>query len=85
MGREPHVMHIGLNTQGVFSDVLNRFLPNGWRFRLPNELYFTAHGHTFDAVGIPPDIRAPFLSQKDLQAGRDRALGEAINWLTKRN
>lgn len=85
MGREPHVMRIGLNTQGVFSDVLNRSLPNGWRFRLPNELYFTAHSHTFDAVGIPPDIRVPFLSQKDLQAGRDRALDEAINWLTKRN
>jgi len=29
MGREPHVTRIGLNTQGVFSDVLGRTLPNG--------------------------------------------------------
>jgi C-terminal processing protease CtpA/Prc len=41
MGREPRVIRIGLNTQGVFSDVLNRSLPNGWRFHLPNEIYFT--------------------------------------------
>lgn len=30
LGREPHVTRIGLNTQGVFSDVPNRRLPNGW-------------------------------------------------------
>jgi len=41
MGRAPHVTQIGLNTQGVFSDVLGRRLPNGWRFGLPNEVYLT--------------------------------------------
>ncbi len=34
MGRTPHVTCIGENTQGVFSDVLGRSLPNGWRFGL---------------------------------------------------
>ncbi len=53
LGRTPRVVRIGSNTQGVFSDVLNRGLPNGWRFRLPNEIYLTSHGEAFDAKGTP--------------------------------
>ena len=34
--RAPHITRVGENTQGVFSDVLGRALPNGWRFGLPN-------------------------------------------------
>jgi hypothetical protein len=34
MGRTPHVLRIGENTQGVFCDVLGRHLPNGWNFGL---------------------------------------------------
>ena len=78
-------MRIGLSTQGVFSDVLNRSLPNGWRFGLPNEIYFTASGRAFDAVGVPPDVRVPFFDQEDLQSGRDPPLEKAIDWLTKPN
>jgi len=64
MGREPHITRIGLNTQGVFSDVLNRSLLNGWHFRLPNEVYYTAEGKSFDGAGVPPDIAAPFFRLK---------------------
>ena len=31
MERRPRVTRVGENTQGVFSDVLDRRLPNGWR------------------------------------------------------
>ena len=37
MGRTPRVTRIGENTQGVFSDVLARRLPNGWTFGLPKK------------------------------------------------
>src|SRR5712692_3632589 len=77
-GRKPQVVLIGLNTQGVFSDVLNRSLPNGWHFHLPNEVYLTANGQAFDGTGVPPDIRVPFFIGADLQSGRDAALEEAI-------
>jgi len=80
-GREPRVVVIGLNTQGVFSDVLNRSLPNGWRFHLPNEVYLTADGQTFEGTGVPPDIRVPFFTGADLLNGRDVALEEAIKRL----
>jgi C-terminal processing protease CtpA/Prc len=83
MDREPHVIRIGLNTQGVFSDVLNRSLPNGWRFHLPNEIYFTAEGKAFDAIGVPPEVRVPFFTPTDLQKGQDKALERAINELKR--
>ena len=77
-GREPCISRIGLNTQGVFSDVLNRTLPNGWRFGLPNEDFRAADGKTFDGPGIPPDIAVPVFADQDLKAGRDPGLARAV-------
>ena len=82
LGREPRVTLIGLSTQGVFSDILNRSLANGWRFHLPNEIYLTADGRAFDGTGVPPDIRVPFFSDADLQDGRDAALENATTQFT---
>lgn len=82
MGREPHVLRIGLNTQGVFSDVLGRSLPNGWHFGLPNEVYYTQDGKAFDAKGVPPDIHVRFFTPRDLLVSRDAALEEAIRQLS---
>src|SRR5262249_7237897 len=53
--RTPKVTRVGENTQGVFSDVLGRHLPNGWRFGLPNERFVT-DGRSYDGVGIAPDV-----------------------------
>jgi C-terminal processing protease CtpA/Prc len=78
LGREPRIRFIGLNTQGVFSDLLSRSLPNGWRFHLPNEIYLTSDGKAFDGFGIPPEIRVSFFSEADQQKGKDAALEEAI-------
>jgi len=77
MAREPRVIRIGQNTQGVFSDVLGRILPNGWRFGLPNEVYKTTNGEAFDGAGVPPDIRVPFFTKNDLAAAKDAALDKA--------
>lgn len=84
MGRVPHVQRIGENTQGVFSDVLNRRLPNGWRFGLPNELFLTSEGTSFDGPGIPPDEWAPVFRSDDLDSGKDPALERAMEFLASR-
>jgi hypothetical protein len=81
-GREPHVTRIGTNTQGVFSDVLVRHLPNGWIFGLPNEIYLTKEGKAFDGRGVPPDIEVPVFSVKDLASGGDSALDKALEVLS---
>ncbi|MEV0280051.1 S41 family peptidase [Streptomyces sp. NPDC050610] len=84
MGRTPHVTRIGENTQGVFSDTLDRVLPNGWRFSLPNEQFTTApgSGRSFDVTGIPPDVRTPVFTDAELDHGPDSALDRARALLT---
>lgn len=69
---------VGENTQGVFSDVWGRKLPNGWTFAVPTELYRTSSGGSFDAVGVPPHIRVDVFPNSDLEAGRDGALERAM-------
>lgn len=84
LGRKPGVMRIGENTQGVYSDVLSRRLPNGWRFGLPNEVYLTEDGKAFDGSGVSPDIAVPVFSREDLRDGRDSALEKALQVLSGR-
>ena len=83
MRRSPHIVRIGENTQGVFSDVLGRQLPNGRRFGLPNEIHRTADGTIFDLVGIPPNIEVPVLADADLAAGKDPAMASALEILSQ--
>ena len=78
MGRTPAVTRVGEHTQGVFSDVLPRSLPNGWRFGLPNERFLTEDGRTFDGPGVPAEIETPVFPAADLDAGRDSALEQAL-------
>lgn len=83
MGRTPRVTRIGENTQGAFSDVLERRLPNGWTFGLPNEVCRTADGTSFDGLGIPPDINVPVFADADVAAGKDPAIEKATQILGK--
>lgn len=85
MGRAPHIVRIGENTQGVFSDVLSRQLPNGWRFGLPNEIYRTADGKIFDLMGIPPDIEVPVFVDAEVAAGKDPAMAKALEVLGRQS
>ena len=66
----------------MFSDVLVRRLPNGWRFGLPNEIYLTKDGKAFDGAGVPPDVAVPIFPAEDLSSGRDSALDKALELLS---
>jgi C-terminal processing protease CtpA/Prc len=78
MGRRPAIARVGEHTQGVFSDVLGRVLPNGWRIGLPNELFLTEEGTSFDGPGIPPTVPVATFTKADLDAGRDPGLERAM-------
>lgn len=84
MGRTPKITRIGENTQGVFSDVLGRRLPNGWQFGLPNEVFRTPQGSTFDGPGIPPGIVVPVFADADVAAGKDPAMMKALETLGRK-
>jgi hypothetical protein len=85
LDRQPHVIRVGANTQGVFSDVLVRKLPNGWSFGLPNEIYLTKDGKAFDGAGVPPDIEVPVFPAEDLANTQDSALNKALELLTSKD
>lgn len=50
-----NITRIGSRTEGVFSDVMDRTLPNGWEFGLSNEVYQDLEGNSYEAIGVPPD------------------------------
>ncbi len=84
MGRTPSITRIGENTQGVFSDVLGRRLPNAWRFGLPNEVFRTPQGTTFDGPGIPPNVAVPVFADEDVAAGKDPGVAQALEILRRK-
>ena len=77
MNRKPKVIRVGETTQGVFSDVLGRTLPNGWRFGLANERFVT-DGRSFDNVGIVPDVTVESLTPAARASGKDAAVERAL-------
>lgn len=79
--QRPETTRIGTNTQGAFSDMQTRVLPNGWRFGLPNETYETPNGQRFEGIGIAPEIEIPSFSDDQLAQSRDLPLEAALKKL----
>lgn len=52
----PNVKTIGSNTEGIFSDILGKKLPNGWEYGLSNEIYLSADGINYEKQGLPSDF-----------------------------
>jgi len=80
MNRQPKVTRVGETTQGVFSDVLGRALPNGWRFGLANERFVT-NGKSYDHKGIAPDVEVESFTPAARATGRDAAIERALSIL----
>ncbi len=74
---------IGDTTFGCFGDVLKTAqLPNGWTFRYPCRLTTTPDGKCPEGIGIIPDILVEN-TKADIDAGRDKVLQSAVNYLSK--
>ncbi|MBX7552054.1 S41 family peptidase [Streptomyces sp. tea 10] len=82
--RPARTVRIGQPTQGVFSDVLMRNLPDGLVFGLPDEEYLTRTGRTFDGTGIPPQLTEPVFTKEEFAKNRDSAFDRAVNLLSGR-
>ncbi len=77
MDRPGRTVRVGQPTQGVFSDVLARALPNGMSVWLPNEEFLTRAGRTFDGTGIPPHLSEPVFTGEEFAENRDSAFDRA--------
>lgn len=56
----PNIVQIGSRTEGVFSDILDKTLPNGWDFGLSSEVYLDMKGNNYEGLGIPPDVEVGY-------------------------
>ncbi|WP_272263482.1 S41 family peptidase [Streptomyces xanthophaeus] len=81
MDRPGRTVRIGQPTQGVFSDVLERKLPNGMAVWLPNEELLTRSGRTFDGAGIPPHLTEPVFTPQEFARNEDSAFDRAVKVL----
>ena len=83
----PLVTRIGSETEGVFSDVFDRELPNGFEIGLSNEVYLSMDGVNYEGKGIPADLpmnysrnRYEFFRTllKDMNAEGDAAIDHVL-------
>lgn len=56
----PDAIRIGDKTRGIFSDRLEKKLPNGWEYGLSNEVYESMKGVSYEGIGIEPHHKIPF-------------------------
>jgi hypothetical protein len=74
-------VRVGQPTQGVFSDVMERSLPNGMTAMLPNEEFLNRSGRTYDGTGIPPHLNEPVFTKEEFAKNRDSAFDRAVSVL----
>ncbi|MFD8230755.1 S41 family peptidase [Streptomyces sp. NPDC059696] len=74
-------VRVGQPTQGVFSDVMVRNLPNGMTTILPNEEFLNRTGRTYDGTGIPPHLTEPVFTKEEFAKNRDSAFDRAVRVL----
>ena len=80
----PHVTIIGDHTNGIFSYQLEKNLPNGWRYRLSYQKYFSADMVCYEGKGVPVDIK--LLNKKtDIENGIDPLITRALKVLKSKN
>ena len=76
----PHVTIVGDHTNGIFSYELEKRLPNGWRYSLSYQKYFSADMVCYEGKGVPADIEL-FNRKADIEAGTDPLITCAIELL----
>lgn len=81
MKQLPHVTIVGDRTEGIFSDMLESKLPNGWRFTLSHQIYRTPDGICYENEGVPVDVKV-VNTRKDLETRIDPVIISAIETLT---
>jgi C-terminal processing protease CtpA/Prc len=76
----PHVTIIGDRTNGIFSYQLEKKLPNGWRYRLSYQKYFSADMVCYEGKGVPVDIKL-LNKRADIKKRIDPLITRALNVL----
>ena len=81
----PNVVHVGGTTRGAFSDMIEKPLPNGWKLTLSAEIYRDPQGRSYEARGIPPQIKRDVFPASELTGGHARAVLALIDEIRRNN
>lgn len=73
----PHVTIMGDHTSGQFSNMLEKKLPNGWKYTLSHQRYYSSDMICYEGKGISPDIKA-LNSIKDIENKEDSVIIKAL-------
>mgnify|MGYP001807045164 CR=1 FL=1 len=76
----PHVTIIGEPTHGIFSNMLERKLPNGWKYTLSHQVYYAADKTCYEGRGIPVDIEMQN-NWTDVELGTDPLIIKSLEVL----
>lgn len=80
MKQNPYVKTVGESTNGIYSTILNKELPNGWKYSLSNEVVNDINGKVYEAIGVKPDVQVPFPNKTQRNSGIDPALDLYKTW-----
>ena len=80
----PYATIIGDRTNGIFSYQLEKKLPNGFRYCLSYQKYFSADMVCYEGEGVPVDIEL-FNKKTDIEDGVDPLIVRALQVLKSRN
>lgn len=87
----PDAIRIGSNTEGIFSDILDKQLPNGWSYGLSNEIYESMDGVNYENIGIPAHHHIEYnresgykLISKLQDQKKDEAIEKVLSLLEKK-
>lgn len=72
----PNVTHVGEATRGALSDVLTKYLPNGWEITLSNEIYADHKSILWEGKGIEPEITIDVFNPDNPLEGHLQAVQE---------
>ncbi len=76
----PHVKIIGEPTNGIFSNMLERKLPNGWKYTLSFQVNYTAKMDCLETKGVPVHLKI-LNKRTDLEKGIDPLVTKALEML----
>lgn len=76
----PSATLIGEPSNGSYSDLYGRRLPNGWRVTLSNQRYYSVDMKNYEGLGTPVDIEA-LNTKEDFEKKNDSVLLKAFEFL----
>jgi C-terminal processing protease CtpA/Prc len=73
---------IGEPSNGSYSDLYEKKLPNGWKVTLSNQRYLSVNKNSYEGIGTPVDIEAKN-TLKDIEQSKDSVLLSALEFLSQ--